>query len=77
MKTSSDTVVFPIDLAISLARKDMFDFISGGPITAFVLISAAAELADKGPYDAEAVANALWEELNERGLVREHGNDVL
>ncbi len=40
-----------------------------GPITRFVLIARACELAAKGEVAHDVVANALYEELAERGLM--------
>jgi hypothetical protein len=44
-----------------------------GPLTAFVLISRATDLAANPDSDREKVANALYEELTARGFLSEEG----
>jgi hypothetical protein len=54
------------ELAQQIARaKHDIDHGCDGPITSFVLIFRATELARSGKYDAETVANALAEALND------------
>jgi hypothetical protein len=44
-----------------------------GPVTCFVLISRATELAASGRFSAEAVANGLSEALSEFGYLSKAG----
>lgn len=54
--------------AIELAKKEL-NHCCDGPITAFVLIGRATELAKT--VHSEVVANALYELLNEYGFMKE------
>lgn len=61
----------------SVTQKDKINFIrsgiahvTDGPITPFVLISRAMRMAsDRRAFNSEDVANALHEELSERGWI--------
>ena len=67
MKNTSLTVQNP--LTVSQVRA-LISHGGDGPITNFVLISRAAKWATcVGCVDSEVVANALFEELEERGML--------
>lgn len=48
-----------------------------GPITVFVMISRAVELAAKYPADRETIANALYDLLGNYGCLTVGVNDIL
>ena len=50
--------------------RDQISHTTDGPVTAFVLMSRAAHIVKAGA-DPERAANALYEELWERGFVKE------
>jgi len=70
MKTATDTTSTINSIRDELAHG------CDGPITSFVLICRATELAGRG-FDPSNVANALIEELEMRGMMAaDHGDRI-
>jgi hypothetical protein len=40
-----------------------------GPVTAFVMVARATDLASRHPGEGEVIANILWETMRERGYL--------
>lgn len=66
----NDSAPCACEACANIARaKREIDHGCDGPLTAFVLISRAARLAERRKYDSEAIANALLESLTEYGWI--------
>lgn len=75
-KNQIGMIALSMSLAIRMARETL-EYEGEGPVTAFVLMSRAITLSEDGPYTAEAIANALFEVLSERGFLTSRGLDSL
>lgn len=64
-----------LDQQIAAARLDLAHRCAG-PINAFELITRATEYAAKGLYSPEALANALYDELEERGYLADGEDEI-